>query len=447
MKQDMTTGSSIKIITRFSAAVLIGNIFQQLYQMADTVIVGTILGVDALAAVGTTGPLQFLVIGSIIALCGGFGVPIAHFVGAKDDAGIRKCIVNAFFLCFVIALILMTITMSSAGWMLRTMGTPENIFQDAYRYLIMIFLGIGAVMFYNLLLTISRAMGDVKTPLMFLIISSVLNFILAILLVRYTPLGTMGAGMATALAQAISAIVYFIYMYRKYPVLHIKRKDCKIEFAIIKRLLLIGIPMSVQLSITAVGAIVVQSAVNSLGSIVVAGVTASSRIQGVMIQAPEAMGITMATFAGQNFGAGKIDRIKKGMQQSMVLMAGYSVIAFLILHFLGGALTSLFVQGENPELIYYTTQIMSLNGLFYMALGVLLILRNIIQGMGYATAAMIAGVGELVGRVFIALVLVRRWGFEAVRWSNPTAWILAAVLLIFMYIYVMNQIKKRPMYP
>lgn len=443
MRQDMISETPIKVILKFCVTIVIGNLFQQLYNMVDSIIVGKLLGLEALAAVGSTGSLNFLVLGFVIGICSGFGVPMAHFVGARDEMNLKKCISNSVYLSIFISIVLTSLTVIGTHSMLRIMRTPETIYYDAYQYIVIIFAGLGAVMFYNLLTSISRAMGDVRTPLIFLLVASVLNVILDYILVKFTPLATAGAAYATVISQIISAILCLFYMYNKYPILHIEKELWKVDTYVIKRLLGVGIPMALQYSITAVGTIIVQIAVNSLGAIVVAGVTAASRIQGVITQPLEALGLTLTTYCGQNYGAGRIDRIKKGISHSVGVMILFSLIMWAIVFFFGEDLTSLFIKGQNKELIRVTQQFMNINGMFFGILGLLLIIRNAIQGLGYAGSAIFAGVFETVGRLVVALILVGKWGYMAICYANPIAWLLADILLIGMLIRVLKTIDKK----
>lgn len=443
MKQDMTTGNPIKVILHFSVTILFGNLFQQMYNMADSMIVGRILGVEALAAVGATGSLSFLVLGFAIGTCCGFGVPIAHFVGAKDERKLKKCICNAVYLSAVISIVLTVLTVAGTPMMLQMMGTPDYIYQYAYDYIVIIFAGLGASIFYNLLTGIARAMGDVVTPLVSLTIAAGLNVVLDFLLIQYTGLGTAGAAYATVISQMVSVISCFVYMYKKYPVLHVEKELRVVDLGMMKRLLGVGIPMALQFSITAVGAIILQAAVNSLGFLAVGAVTAAGRIQGFVTQPLEAMGLTMATYCGQNYGAGNILRVKRGIRQSLGVMAVLSLVLWVGVSWFGESLTGLFLKEANDELVALTKQCLYMNGMFFMALGLLLIVRNAVQGLGYAGLAIFAGVFETIGRVIAAMVSVRKGGYLAVCYSNPIAWVLADVLLIGIVIYVLRKVERK----
>lgn len=443
MNLDMTKNRPIKVIVQFGLSILFGNLFQQLYNMVDSIIVGKLLGVEALAAVGSTGSLSFLVLGFVIGMSTGFGIPVAQFIGARDEKNVQRCIMNSIYLSVIISVVITLLTMLSARWLLDVMNTPADIYNEAYNYIIVMFAGLGFMMFYNLFMTISRAMGDVVTPLVFLLVSSVLNVVLDYVLVKYTPMGTAGAAVATVVSQAVAAVGCIIVMYRKHEVMRIHKEERRFEGKIILRLMQIGLPMALQFSVTAVGTIIVQTAVNSLGSLVVASVTAALRIQNVLTQPLEAMGVTMATFCGQNYGANKMERIKKGVLQSTVLVFGISLVCVLVVYSFGGALTGIFIKGNNAELIGYAKQFMMINGFFYWALGVLTVLRNAIQGLGFAGAAMLAGVFETIGRLIVALGLVANFGFSAVCFANPVAWVAADILLIVVYVIVIKKLEKR----
>lgn len=440
MNRDLTQGKPLQVIFTFYIPVLIGSLFQQFYNMADTIIVGKLLGVKALAAVGTTGALLFLVLGFVIGLCSGFAIPMAQFYGAKDMRNVKKCIVNAFFLTIVIMVVLTTIALLSTDLLLRIMSTPEDIYRDAYAYISVIFAGLGAAMFYNLLNCISRALGDVKTPLYFLIFASVLNVLLDLLFIHVFQMGTAGAAYATVTAQAAAAVLCFIYMYRKYSVMRVRKADIQIDLQINKRLFFTGLPMALQFSITAVGAIIVQAAVNSFGSDIVAAVTAANKVSMFITQPLETMGITMATYCGQNLGAGRWDRIRDGVKKSNLVILLYSLVAFGIIYVFGDVFAMLFIRKEDIGILPVIQQFLRINSMFYWSLGLLLIFRNSIQGIGYSLPAMAAGIMELAARILIAAGFVGAFGFYAICFANPVAWVFADILLLVVYCYI---IKKK----
>lgn len=448
MTKEMTAGKPYKLILSFAVPMIIGNVFQQLYNMVDTVIVGKYVGVNALAGVGSTGAINFLVIGFALGVCSGFSIMIAQRFGAGDYSEMRKYISNSIYLCIAVAVILTTGTMLLTKPILTLMNTPDEIYDYAYKYIIIIFAGISATMFYNILSSILRAVGDSKTPLIFLGVSSVLNVGLDLLCIIAFDMGVAGAGVATVVSQGVSAILCLIYMRKNYDILRFEKGELKFEFQRSVRLLSVGIPMALQFSITAIGSIILQSAVNSLGTSAVASVTAASKIQTVAVGPMESLGITMATYCGQNRGAGKYTRIRVGIRQSLVMSMIYCVASALAVSFLGGAMTVLFVSSnqtspeELKEIIGLSVKYLRVNGLFYPVLGVLFILRNALQGMGYSILPMMAGVSELAARTLVVFALVSSYGYIAACLASPVAWIFADVLLVTTYFIKMKSLKS-----
>ena len=324
--------------------MIFGNVFQQLYNMVDTIIVGKYVGVDALAAVGSTGAINFLVIGFALGICSGFSIPVAQSFGAGNHSQMRKYVANSIYLSVIASIILTVSTMLLTGPILRITNTPEEIYDDAYRYIIVIFAGISATIFYNMLSGILRALGDSKTPLVFLGISSVLNIILDLTFIIVFKWGVFGASFATVISQGISALLCLFYTIKNYDILRFDSFELKPDLEKMKKLVVIGVPMALQFSITAIGSIILQSAVNTLGKTAVASMTAAIKIQTVAVGPMESMGITMATYCGQNRGAGKYSRITVGIGQSIAMTMVYCVAACAAVSFLGGALTTLFID-------------------------------------------------------------------------------------------------------
>lgn len=448
MTKEMTAGKPYRLILSFAVPMILGNIFQQLYNMVDTVIVGKYVGVNALAGVGSTGAINFLVIGFALGVCSGFSIMIAQRFGAGDYSEMRKYISHSIYLCIVVAAILTTGTMLLTKPILTLMNTPEEIYDYAYRYIIIIFAGISATMFYNILSSILRALGDSRTPLIFLVVSSVLNVGLDLLCIIAFDMGVAGAGAATVISQGVSAVLCLIYMRKNYDILRFEKGELKFELQKAVRLVSVGIPMALQFSITAIGSIILQSAVNSLGTSAVASVTAASKIQMVAVGPMESLGITMATYCGQNRGAGKYTRIRVGIRQSLIMSMIYCVVSALAVSFLGGAMTVLFVSSEQTspealnEIIALSVKYLRLNAVFYPVLGVLFILRNALQGMGYSILPMMAGVSELVARTLVVFVFVSSYGYMAACLASPVAWIFADVLLVTTYFLKMRSLKN-----
>lgn len=441
--KDMTEGNPLKLIISFCLPLLAGNLFQQMYNMVDSVVVGQFVGKNALAAVGATGSLNFLAIGSIQGLCVGFCIPISQYFGAKDVARMRKCVSSALRISIFCTIVLTALTTFFAGWMLRAMNTPADIFQGSYDYIIIIFAGLSAMFLYNLTAGILRALGDSKTPLIFLIIASLLNVVLDLLFVVVFHMGVAGAAYATVISQAISGALCGITMWIRFPQLRPSKEERKYDVKITKQLLKIGLPMSLQFSITSIGVIVLQFAVNGFGTDVVAAVTVANRIQFFMFQPMETIGITMATFTGQNLGAGKLDRIRQGVRISLILTIVYGAVIGVLAIFLGRYVALLFIKSTEVAVFPYISRFFLFSGSLFFTLAPLFVFRNTIQGLGYAVHSMFAGFFELLSRSGVALFLVVFLGFDAICIAGPSAWIAADLLLIPVYFYGMNKIEKR----
>ncbi|MGN0614567.1 MAG: MATE family efflux transporter [Porcipelethomonas sp.] len=445
---EMTSGKPYKLILSFAIPMVLGNVFQQLYSMVDTVIVGKYVGVNALAGVGSTGAISFLVIGFALGVCSGFSIPVAQQFGAGNYKSMRKYIANSVYLSAATAVILTILTTSLTDPILRIMNTPEEIFNDAYDYIIVTFAGISATIFYNLLSGILRALGDSRSPLVFLVISSFLNIGLDLLFIIVFQMGVFGAALATVISQAISAVLCLIYMIKNYEILRFEKDELKFSLKHAAGLSSNGYPMALQFSITAVGSIILQSAVNTLGTQSVAAITAATKIQTVAMGPMESLGITMATYCGQNKGAGKFDRITKGIKQSLVIQMIYCAAACLAVCLLGGVLTSLFIDKQTTDIASVekiealSAYFLRVNGLFYPFLGVLFLFRNSIQGMGYSLLPMLAGVSELIARAAVAIGFVSTIGFTAAAMSSPVAWILADVVVVITYAVKIKEMKK-----
>ena len=440
--KDMTVGSPMKLILGFSVPLLFGLLFQQFYSVVDTIIVGQFLGVDALAGVGATSSINFMIVGFCMGVCAGFAIPVANRFGAKDYSGMRKFVANSAWLSAGFAVVITTVVALLCRNILTWMNTPENIFQDAYTYILIIFLGIPATFLYNILSGIIRSMGDSKTPLVFLVISSVLNIGLDLLCILVFEMGVAGAAVATVVSQLISGILCLFYMIKKFEILHMTGEERKIDPDCMKTLCSMGIPMGLQYTITAIGSVILQTAVNSLGSNAVAAVTATGKVS-LFFSCPfEALGTTMATYGGQNVGAKKLERIGKGLKASSILGIGYSLFAFVVLYFFSRQLLSLFIGDGGAEIIENARLMLLVNSAFYISLAFVNIVRFLIQGMGFSTLAILAGVFEMVARAIVGIVLVPALGFIGVCFSNPMAWVFADAFLIPAYLYVYRKLKK-----
>ena len=443
MTKDMTTGSPMKNILRFCLPLMVGNLFQQFYNMADIIIVGRFVGKTALSAVGSVGSLNFLVIGSVIGLCTGFSVPVAQRFGAQDEKGLKKYVANITYVSVVLGVVLTLGAVLLTNPLLKLLNTPEDIYTDAYNYIIIIFAGIGATMFYNLLAALVRSLGDSRTPLYFLLFSSVLNIGLDILLITVFHMGVRGAAVATVVSQFISGVLCFIYVKRSFPVLHVTKETRAVDFSFIKNLLSNGLPMAMQFSITAIGSVMLQSCVNGLGADAIAAVTIGGKTQLMIVLPSETIGAAMTTYCGQNLGAGKYDRIKKGIGRGVILAACYTVIGMCVANFLGPYISQLFIDGSETTVIGLAQQYISMGSYFYLILSLLFLFRNSLQGLGYSAVAMFAGIFELVARAIMGFGFVNTLGYAAACVANPVAWVAADLFLIPAYFVMMKKVKKK----
>ena len=439
--KDLTTGSPFRLILGFAVPLLFGMLFQQFYSMVDTIIVGRALGSGALAAVGSTGSVNFMIIGFCMGVCNGFAIPVAQMFGARDYRALRKYVTNSALLSAIFAVIMTAATCIFCRQILIWMDTPGDIIDDAYSYIFIIFAGIPVIYLYNLLSAIIRSLGDSKSPLIFLGISSVLNILLDLLLVM--PMGVAGTAVATVVAQGISGILCLFYMKKKFDILRFEKEDWKLEKRYVIRLCGMGIPMGLQYSITAIGSVVLQTAVNSLGSLAVASVTAASRISQFFCCMFDALGSTMATFAGQNIGAKKLERVDAGIRTSAMIGTVYSLLAFAVLFFFGKNISLLFVDSTETEIISNAHQMLIVNALFYVAVMFVNVVRFAIQGMGYSKLAILAGVCEMIARSVVGFAFVPIFGYNAVCFANPVAWIMADLFLIPAYVKLSRTMKKR----
>ena len=442
MTKDMTTGSPMKLILGFSIPLFFGFLFQQFYNIVDTIIVGRFLGVDDLAAVGSTGSINFLIIGFCIGVCSGFSIPVSHKFGAGDYVGMRKMVANCTWLSGLFAVVMTVLTTFFCRQILILMKTPADIIEGAYKYIWVIFLGIPVTYLYNMLSGIIRALGDSKTPVIFLLISSVLNIGLDLLFIVVLHTGVAGAAWATVISQGISGVLCLLYMIKKFDILHIQKEEWAVESQMMLTLCNMGIPMGLQYSITAIGSVILQTATNTLGSIAVASTTAAGRIGGFLACPFDAMGSTMATYSGQNVGAGKLERVGQGMRSCIWLGAGYSVIALLVSVLFGKQLATLFVEGTETVILENVQLFLIINTVCYFPLALVNIIRFTIQGVGFPRFAILAGVFEMIARALAGIVLVPAFGFVGACLGSPIAWILADVFLIPAYIHVINKLKK-----
>lgn len=443
MTKDMTSGSPAKLIFGFAIPMFLGLLFQQFYSMVDTLIVGKFLGVNPLAGVGSTTSLNFMVLGFCMGVCNGFAIPVAQMFGAREEGRLRRYVTNGAWLCIVFSVVMTLVVVAVCRPVLVLMQTPEEIFEYAYVYIVIVFWGIPCTFLYNILAAIIRSLGDSKTPVVFLAVSSGINIVLDLVFVLAFDMGVEGPAIATVLAQGISGIVCLWYMYRKFPVLHASREEWRPELSYMGKLCYIGVPMGLQYSVTAIGTLVLQAAVNGLGAAVVAGVTAGQKIN-AFIQCPlEALGQTMAPYAGQNMGAEKYDRIGKGLKSAVGMGFVVSVLCFVLAIFFGKQLTTLFVDASETTIISYSYQFLLYCTGEYCLLTLVNTVRFTIQGMGFSVFAILSGIMEMIARILAATVVVQMIGFAGTCLAHPMAWLFADVFLIPAFFWCRKKVAKQ----
>ena len=443
MVKDMTTGSPTRLILFFTLPLLVGNIFQQLYNMADTIIVGRTLGYKALAAVGgSSGSIMFLVFGFFFGLTCGFAVITAQRFGAHDEDGVRRSVAASLVMCAVITAAATLLCVFGARPVLEFMRTPEDIVDETYNYLIVMFWGSWTIVFYGMLSSIIRALGDSRTPLYFLIISSIVTVVLDYYFILSLKSGVAGAAWATVIAQGLSGVLCLIYMLRKFPILRLRRHDWIFNASFYWDHLRVALPMAFQFSVTAIGVRVLQTALNGFGSVAVAGYTAATRIDQLAIQPLFSFSIAMATFAAQNYGAGNIPRIRDGVFKCSAMALGFSVFGGVPLILFASPVTAWFIGGHDEQVIHCSQIYLNTNASCYVILAMLLIYRNVQQGMGHSFIPFMAGVVELVLRVVGAFGFAVWFGYTGVCLSNPLAWIGATAILAWDYCRTMKKLRR-----
>lgn len=439
--KEMTSGPCLPLIFNFTLPLLLGNMLQQTYSLIDAAIVGKFLGINALASVGASTSVVFLILGFCNGCCGGFGIPVAQKFGARDYVSMRRLVSVSLKLAGMMSVGIALITCLLCAFILRTMQTPENIFQDAYWYLLITFIGVPCTFFYNLLSSIIRALGDSKTPFWFLLFSTVLNVLLDLLCILVFHWGVAGAAIATVFSQGVSTVLCYFYMYRKFEILRMQPADKRFRPELARQLIFVGVPMGLQFSITAIGSIMLQSANNALGTACVAAFTAAMRIKMFFLCMLESLGIAMATFCGQNYGAGKPERIWTGVKAASLMMIVYVAAVAIILWGFSEKFVLLFVDPSETEIIADAALFLHISVSFFPVLGLLCILRYSIQGAGYTKLAMFSGVSEMIARILVSVVAVPLWGFWAVCFGDPTAWVFADAFLIPAFIYVYRRLR------
>ena len=427
---DMTAGSPTRDIIRFAVPLVCGYILQQMYLIIDAAIVGRFVSVGALAAVGASSSVMFLIMGFCNGACSGFAIPVAQAFGARDFGSMRRYVANAVRLSAVIALIMTVLTCALCAPILRMVNTPAEIFSDAYVFLIMQFAAIPFTIAYNLLAGFIRALGNSKQPFYFLIFSSIVNILLDFLFIVFMRLGVEGVGLATMLSQGVSAYLCLSYIRRRLDALTPGPGERAYDRRMAATLLGNGLPMGLQFSITAVGSIMLQSANNALGTVYVAAFTASMRVKYLSTCVFENIGVAMATYCGQNIGARKVGRVALGVRSAMKITLVYFALTVALIMPFAEEMMMLFVDASETDIISNAALYMRVSNWFYPVLGLLTVLRYSIQGLGYSGLSMLSGVMEMLARCGVSLWLVPALGFLGVCYGDPVAWVAADVFLV-----------------
>ena len=440
--KEMTSGNPLKLILAFAFPMLLGNLLQQLYNMADAAIVGRFLGPSALAAVGATTSVQFLILGFCIGTTSGFCIPIAQCFGARNYKRMRSLLFNCILLTGLLALITTLLCTVFCGWILRILSTPQDIWADTRIYITIIFLGIPFSLLYNLAAGILRSVGDSKTPFLVLAVSTVSNIVLDLFFITILRWGCAGAALATILSQCFSGLLCAWFIIRKYEVLHIGTSERRINRHALHELLWIGVPMGLQYSITAIGSMVMQSANNSLGSLYASAFTAASRVKMFAMCPYDAIASATATFCSQNYGAGDYGRIRSGSKIGVLLAFGYGIFIGLCMILFGRTACLLFLSADEVRILDAARLYLTLNGLFFWAVGLINVTRITVQGLGFSGRAIFSGVMEMIARSFTGMLLVPAIGFTAICLADPLAWIAADLYIIPTFFYVLQKVKN-----
>lgn len=441
-ERNLTEGSPFGLIIAFAIPMILGNLFQQLYNFVDTMIVGHFLGVEALAGVGATGSINFLILGFCMGVCSGFAIPVAQMFGARDYVALRKYVANSLYLALGFSAVITVIVSLLCRNILTWMRTPENVIEYSYVYILTIFIGIPVTFLYNILAGIIRSIGDSRTPLIFLIISTFINLGLDYLFIAVFNMGVFGAALATVLAQLISGIMCIVVVIKKFPVLHVSGSEWALDRDCMIKLCGMGLPMGLQYSITAIGSVILQSSVNMLGSVAVAATTSASKVNMLFLCILDALGASMATYGGQNLGAGKIDRIRKGTLAAVIIGVGYSALAFSMAALVRRPLITLFVDKPMPEMIDMAALHVLVTTGSLTLLVFVNVLRFLIQGVGYSAFAILAGVFEMIARTVAGIFFIPKFGFIGACVASPFAWLLADMFLVPAYFHVVRKLER-----
>ncbi len=444
MTKDMTQGRPLQLILLFAVPMMLGSLFQQFYNMADTIIVGRFVGVEALAAVGSVGGLSYLVLGFVNGIACGFAIPLARCFGAKDGEGMRRYTANSVWLSILFAAVLTVVTVAPPRPILVLTNTPADIIAMAAASLPPLFSRLPLPLLYHVPSALMRALGGRRPPLSFLIVASVLNVFLDIFFILAFDAGVFGAALATVISQAIAGVWSLAYMVRNFRMLGWSKEEGRLSRSHCAELCRMGLPMGLQCSVTAVGSIVLQAAVNGLGSAAVAAMTAGSKAGQILSVPLESIGTAMTTYTGQNLGAGSLPRVRQGVRTALGIGCVYSVASFVILHFVDTLLIGMFLdtsQDAGGVIMANAREFLFWNSVFYIPLAVLIVYRYSIQGLGYSGLAMFAGVAEMFARAMVGFAMVPVFGYWAGCIASPVAWLFACAFLLPAYHFVMARLE------
>ena len=437
----LTEGSPIRLILGFSVPMLAGLVFQQMYNLVDTIIVGKTLGDSALAAVGSTGSINFLINGFCMGLCSGFAIPVAQRFGAESYDSMRKFAGNAVVLSAIFSIVLTVIVGIFCYAILAVMNTPADIIDLAYDYIHIIFWGIPVTFLYNLTAGLMRSLGDSKTPTYFLILAAGINIILDVIFILVLGMGVSGPAIATVLSQFISGALCWVSLRRRFPIIRLKPADYRLGKHHTAVLISMGVPFGLQYSITAIGSVILQTAVNGLGTVAVASLTAGQKVSMFVVCPFDALGGTMGTYAGQNVGAKRVDRVKQGVWTAQLLGTIYAVFILIFLYFFGRTILHLFT--DTDVVIEQAMMFLLANAVTYTLLSAVNNFRFAIQGMGFSNFAILSGVMEMIARTLVAFTLVPMVGYAGAIWASPVAWVLADIFLVPGFYYCCHRLEKR----
>ena len=446
MVNDLTKGSPARVIFYFSLPIILGNLFQKVYDFVDSVIVGRFINYEALAGVGITNGFTFMGLGFVWGVTAGLGILTAQLFGAGDMKGMRRSVGTSLIISAGLSVFLTVTALLLTAPLLHLIKTGDQVYPYAYRYLMIMFAGITPQVAYNMISCILRALGDSRTPLYFLIFSSVLNVGMDLLFIVRFGWGVGGAAFATVLAQTISAGLCFLYAFRRFPELRLSREDFRTDWPFIWEHLRLGLPMALQFSITATGIVILQAALNIFPPTYIAGFTAASKGQSLFVLVPISFGVAIASYVGQNYGAGEIGRARKGVNATLIMILTVCVVMSVSMVTFSRPLTSLFLSSDAGEMVTpifrAARRYLSISAMFFPFLYVIFLYRNALQGVGRTLLPLLAGVLELVLRTVASMTLPRRFGYDGVIFSDVSAWIGACIMLVISYIIQMPKEKR-----